>query len=1247
MSVWWVSVVLAEEFIVTTDGGFQRSATLRELRAYEAYNQGVASWGPAAISLFERAVAIKPDLPEAWMNLGNLRGDLRDYETALDCADNPKLKAQALSNIGFTLHKRGLDWLARAESYLLEAVAVAPDFVDARFNLGSVLFDLGKLDDAELQYHETLRLDPNHENALLNLANIYFARGDSVQAARAQTALIETASNETRSKALNNLGQTYRDVNDHQNARASFRRAYEATRDPLSLANLVTARRTLCDWQHDASLMEFKEALMPYDALMLASASPRDVRDLTTAHVRDKKLNVSTPTKRRRSLRIGYLSYDFREHPMGYLTRRLVTSHENCVVLSYGEDDGSELRRRAETLPSGGFVELANLSLSAVADHLTSVDLDVVVDLMAHTRGARLEVAALAKQSAGLLINYLGYPGTAGGPPYDYTIADAVVAPLESDEFAEPRLLLPHAYQANDYALFSALPPDSKKTTYLRLCNFNHVDKFDSVSWTLWMNVLRRLPGASLTLLEPKAPLDSTLVATLSAEAAARGVRPDRIDWVRRVSKEDHLQRLADHCDVFVDNLAYGAHTTASDALWAGVPVVTVRGYGKDDLGVGRFSSRVGASLLATARVTDTIVDSLRDFEDVVASFETDDLEDLRRRLLAASLATPLFDANQQARDLERAYEAAAELAAYPQHQIVAILPTLHHAGSRRACVTRSLLATSFGTDETRCSDTHEGNISASSSEAQRLGLSLRLATAFPEDPDARHLRGLALHMAGRHRDAVAELRASLRIAPTATHFWANLGQALRASGDRDGAAAAFLVAGDLPNVKHAIGTTSFASLFAAAVLIPEDPSIKLQLGAALDDAGHGDAALDVWFAAVRQRHAQRHPREQRQRDDDDLVRVTIWCDEYGQTWWPSWGPSFISSGLGGSEEAVVFLGRELANRGYRVDVYLEDPPPGDVGRDVVSETLFWWPLASYDPNATDIFIAWRYHISAALAPPHAARFVWLQDVPPYSTWTREFVEGLSGIFTLSAFHSRTLPRAARHKARITPNGIDPTALTDGPNSWDTFAYGSAPNRGLYDLLRVWPRIKASLSTARLVVYYGFSSSFESWAKDRIEEYVTWKSNIMHLLQQDGVEYRGMVDHAALARGYANSGFLLYPTTYPETGCVTVMKAMAMGAIPITSRYQDSVVPELTGDFDLGPIVSRNASSEVSITVDHPDYDHDWMAEFADAVIKAGIAARDGGLDNHRRTMKADARRRFLWRHVAATWDGHFGATRS
>ena len=212
------------------------------------------------------------------------------------------------------------------------------------------------------------------------------------------------------------------------------------------------------------------------------------------------------------------------------------------------------------------------------------------------------------------------------------------------------------------------------------------------------------------------------------------------------------------------------------------------------------------------------------------------------------------------------------------------------------------------------------------------------------------------------------------------------------------------------------------------------------------------------------------------------------------------------------------------------------------------------------------------------------------------STLIRYLVFLLLVIFTVTRF----VRVCFENKTFVTPNALDPKYFYSGTNDNNNFIYASAPNRGLETVLKAWPFIKKALPHAKLEVFYGFSKSFMKFGKNTMPNFDAWYAEMLSMLKYDGITYVGMADHHKLATGYAKAGFYLYPTSYPETGCVALMKAQALGAIPITSRHYDSTLPELVGEFDLGPqMTQRRKSLKI-------DREEEWIKDWIQAVINAG-----------------------------------------
>ncbi len=391
-------------------------------------------------------------------------------------------------------------------------------------------------------------------------------------------------------------------------------------------------------------------------------------------------------------------------------------------------------------------------------------------------------------------------------------------------------------------------------------------------------------------------------------------------------------------------------------------------------------------------------------------------------------------------------------------------------------------------------------------------------------------------------------------------------------------------------------------------------------------------------------------------------LSIAIYCYEYGNAYWGQWGPSsLVNGGLGGSEEAVVFLAEALVKvYNYDITVYA-DPSPHDLMKHSINGVR-WRHHSAFDVDRPeDVFISWRYGASLGLGYKASRRFLWLQDLvsweslPTLSVMLNEEnnENNETIILVLSDFH-RTFTRThllrngytdkrADESIAVLPNGIDLryASAMDGQNNPHQFVYGSSPIRGLEQLLRVWPEIKRALPLAQLSVYYGFPPHVTQQLEKSMgkEGFAAFKTRIMSHLDQLGVTYYGAVDHQTLAEAYSRAGFLLYPTNYPETGCISVQKSMASGAFPITSRYSTSVLPYLTREYDLGP--EDRLTPERNYT--------QWMDEhYVPAVITAvtQVTSEDTApkMIELREKMKSSIRSTYGWtqsaRKLSALFNG-------
>ena len=298
---------------------------------------------------------------------------------------------------------------------------------------------------------------------------------------------------------------------------------------------------------------------------------------------------------RHHKIRIGYLSPDLREHPVGHLMSGVIEHHDKTrfelFAFSLGINDNSHLRKRFK-LAFDHFIDCKEKPSHEIAQLIRAAEIDVLVDLAGYTSGSRAEV--LAMRPAPVQINYLGYPGTMGAPYIDYIIADDIVIPKEEERFYQEKVLrLPHCYLPIDDSLQIAEQPPTREACGLPekalvFCSFNHDYKINPPMWKLWMDLLREHRGSVLWLMK----LNDDAMANLRNEASAHDIDPNRLVFATRVPRvEDHLARYR-HAKVFLDTAPYNAYSTATDVSRAGVPFVTLK--------QRSFASRVAASVLHT-----------------------------------------------------------------------------------------------------------------------------------------------------------------------------------------------------------------------------------------------------------------------------------------------------------------------------------------------------------------------------------------------------------------------------------------------------------------------------------------------------------------------------------------------------------------------------------------------------------------------------------------------------------------------
>lgn len=467
-------------------------------------------------------------------------------------------------------------------------------------------------------------------------------------------------------KAWYNLALAHGALGQEADCIAAMDRAYALDKSlPLAANVLFPARRARWDWRdHAALLAGLRAGAMGQSAptlpfLVLSLDEPglhlAAARRMVAAEKTPARPLVFDHAARRAAtgpIRLAYLSADFRTHATTHLVGRLLARHDRArfevTAISIGPDDGSPQRRAVEAA-ADRFLDREKASPQAIAQEVAELGIDIFIDLMGHTKGERM--ATFAHRPAPVQVSYLGYPSTSGAPYFDYVVADAAVLPFaDAGFFSEQIVHLPDTYQPNDPdPAIGPLPtraacglPDEGVV----FCCFNGPEKLDPDTFSAFMRIVAAVPGSVLWMLAGREGGPDNL----RREAAARGVDPARLVFAPIAAHADHLARLA-RADLFLDTFPYTAHTTASDALRMGVPLVTRTGRS--------FASRVAASLMAQMGLADLATADAAAFEATAIALARDPqaLAGARARLAAARAVSPLYDTDRYARHLERAYE--------------------------------------------------------------------------------------------------------------------------------------------------------------------------------------------------------------------------------------------------------------------------------------------------------------------------------------------------------------------------------------------------------------------------------------------------------------------------------------------------------------------------------------------------------------------------------------------------------------
>ena len=552
--------------------------------------------------------------------------------------------------------------LKSAEQLLRREIAAYPDLVDAHNTLGVALINQGRPHEALAVFLDAARLDPRSATANNNVANVLGELGRNEEALPYLQKVIDA--NPGLADARHNFGMLLQKLKRHEEAAASLEEALRlAPRAGYTLSSLVWNELAICKWegltpQVDALRSEVRRGEIPAEPFVLVavSPSPEEQRLCAQRHVREK-LPQRPPLwrgsrYRHDRVRLAYLSADYSEHATAYLAAGLFERHDRSrfevIGVSYGPDDHSPMRQRLMRA-FDQFVDVRSRGDEETARLLHEMEVDVAIDLKGYTTGARPEI--LSYRPAPVQVSYLGFPGTMAAPFIDYIVADRwVLPPQDRPHYTEQVVYLPDCYQVNDAARSVAERTPSRAQAGLPrdgfvFCCFNNSYKIMPPVFAIWMKLLREIPQSALWLLEDSAEA----IRRLQQAAQAAGVDAARLVFAARVAPAEHLarHRLA---DLFLDTLPYNAHTTASDALWTGLPVLTCVG--------NTFAGRVAGSLLRAVGLPELVTQTLHDYETLAFKLARSPalLAQVRDRLEHNRATVPLFDLERFRRHLEAAY---------------------------------------------------------------------------------------------------------------------------------------------------------------------------------------------------------------------------------------------------------------------------------------------------------------------------------------------------------------------------------------------------------------------------------------------------------------------------------------------------------------------------------------------------------------------------------------------------------------
>jgi predicted O-linked N-acetylglucosamine transferase (SPINDLY family) len=632
-------------------------------------------------------------------NEGNLAQAENCYQQILKSKPDHE---EALHFLGVIAYQQGD--LDRAEKIVRQALDIDPNYAYAYNHLGLILEGLGRDKEALAAYEQAIQLNSSQEELHINLVNLlkkHFSQNEIIAAFNRYLELIPKSAqghylygcylrsldkdqdalihlkkavelDPNKEEYANDLGSIYGDFEEHEKAVYCFRQALLVNPDfHAARSNLAFWQRMICDWQglsevNQRIATETRRSLengdVPLESpfvVLSRNWQPENIYTINRAwsnHV-SEKISESKPNFRYPSksdcLVIGYLANNFHNHPLTHLLLGILRCHDRekfqINIYSYGGENNSEYRKKVIEL-SDFFIDLSQETDFKASEKINQDGVQILIDLTGHLRKARLAISAY--RPAPVQIRYMGFPGTTGSDFFDYLMADPIVAPPEQSTFySEALVYLPGSYQINDntqtmshkgFNRYDCSLP-SEGTVF---CSFNTAYKITPEIFSCWMQILQQIPGSVLWLKDS----GQAMRKNLQKEADKAGISPNRLIFAPPITRPVHLRRIQ-LADLVLDTFPVSGAASTSDALWAGVPVLTCSGES--------FPCCMSSSLLQAAGLSDLVVNNFDDYVDKAVAISQDKelLQEIRAKVRRARTKSLLFNTEAKTRAIEQAYQ--------------------------------------------------------------------------------------------------------------------------------------------------------------------------------------------------------------------------------------------------------------------------------------------------------------------------------------------------------------------------------------------------------------------------------------------------------------------------------------------------------------------------------------------------------------------------------------------------------------